>query len=63
MYRILKAEQLADKIYLMDVEKPRVAESCQPGEFVIVDPDEEGERIPQRSAITQIKGNHYHCIF
>ena len=36
MYRILKAEQLADKIYLMDVEAPRVARSCQPGEFVIV---------------------------
>ncbi len=46
MYRILKAEQLADKIYLMDVEAPRVAKSCQPGEFVIVKIDEEGERIP-----------------
>ncbi len=46
MYRILKAEQLADKIYLMDVEAPRVARSCQPGEFVIVKIDEEGERIP-----------------
>ena len=46
MYRILKAEQLADKIYLMDVEAPRVARSCQPGEFVIVKIDEAGERIP-----------------
>ncbi|MFR1831585.1 MAG: sulfide/dihydroorotate dehydrogenase-like FAD/NAD-binding protein [Lachnospiraceae bacterium] len=46
MYRILKAEQLADKIYLMDVEAPRAAKSCQPGEFVIVKIDEEGERIP-----------------
>lgn len=46
MYRILKAEQLADKIFLMDVEAPRVAKSCQPGEFVIVKMDEKGERIP-----------------
>ena len=46
MYKIVKAEQLADKIYLMDVEAPRVARSCQPGEFVIVKIDEKGERIP-----------------
>lgn len=46
MYQILKAEQLADKIYLMDVKAPRVARSCQPGEFVIVRMDEKGERIP-----------------
>ena len=46
MYKILKAEKLADKIYLMDVEAPRVAKRCQPGEFVIVKTDETGERIP-----------------
>lgn len=46
MYRILKAEKLADKIYLMDMEAPRVAKSCQPGEFLIVKMDEVGERIP-----------------
>lgn len=46
MYKILNAEKLADKIYLMDVEAPRVAKRCQPGEFVIVKMDEVGERIP-----------------
>ncbi len=46
MYKILKAEKLAEKIFLMDVEAPRVAKSCQPGEFVIVKIDEKGERIP-----------------
>ena len=46
MYQILKAEKLADKIYLMVVEAPRVARSCEPGEFVIVKMDEEGERVP-----------------
>ena len=46
MYRIRKAEKLADKIYLMDVEAPRVAKHCEPGQFVIVKIDEKGERIP-----------------
>lgn len=46
MYQIVKAEKLADKIYLMEVEAPRVARSCEPGEFVIVKIDEAGERIP-----------------
>ena len=46
MYKILKAEKLADKIFLMDVHAPRVASHCQPGQFVIVKMDEKGERIP-----------------
>ncbi|MBQ7795767.1 MAG: sulfide/dihydroorotate dehydrogenase-like FAD/NAD-binding protein [Lachnospiraceae bacterium] len=46
MYPILKAEKLADKIYLMVVKAPRVAKNCQPGEFIIVKIDEVGERIP-----------------
>lgn len=46
MYKILKAEELADKIFLMDVEAPRVARHCEPGQFVIVKMDEKGERIP-----------------
>ena len=46
MYRIVKAEKLAENIYLMDVEAERVAKSCEPGQFVIVRMDEAGERIP-----------------
>lgn len=46
MYKILKAEKLADKIFLMDVHAPRVASHCQPGQFVIVKMDDKGERIP-----------------
>ena len=46
MYKIVKAQQLADKIYLMDVEAPRVAKHCEPGQFVIVKIDEKGERVP-----------------
>jgi ferredoxin--NADP+ reductase len=46
MYKILKKRELAANIYLMDVEAKRVAKSCQPGQFVIVRVDEDGERIP-----------------
>ncbi len=46
MYKILKAKMLAENIYLMDVEARRVADSCLPGQFVIVKIDEKGERIP-----------------
>ena len=46
MYKILKAEELAANIYLMDVEAPRVASHCLPGQFVIVKMDEYSERIP-----------------
>ena len=46
MYKITKAEQLTSNIYLMDVEAPRVAKSCKPGQFIIVRLDETAERIP-----------------
>ncbi|MDO5135101.1 MAG: sulfide/dihydroorotate dehydrogenase-like FAD/NAD-binding protein [Eubacteriales bacterium] len=46
MYKILKAEKLSSNVYLMDVEAPRVAKHCLPGQFVIVKMDEVGERIP-----------------
>ena len=46
MYKIIRAEELTTNIYLMDVEAPRVAKRCEPGQFVIVRMDENGERIP-----------------
>ena len=46
MYKIVKKEMLNPTIILMDVEAPRVAKSCKPGQFVIVRMDDEGERIP-----------------
>ena len=46
MYKIVEARELAANIYLMVVEAKRVAKSCEPGQFIIVRMDEEGERIP-----------------
>lgn len=46
MYQILKKEKLSDKIFLMVVKAPRVADNCLPGQFIIAKIDEAGERIP-----------------
>ena len=46
MYQIKKAKELTNNIFLMDVEAPRVASHCEPGQFVIVKIDEKGERVP-----------------
>lgn len=46
MYKIIKKENLAPNIYLMDVEAPRVAKNALPGQFLIVRVDEDGERVP-----------------
>ena len=43
MYKIVKKQELTTNIYLMEVEAKRVAKSCEPGQFVIVRMDEEGE--------------------
>ena len=46
MYLIKKKRVLCPSIFLMDVEAPRVAQYCQPGQFIIVRIDDQGERIP-----------------
>lgn len=46
MFKILEKRLLAENIYSMRVEAPRVAKSAQPGQFVIVRVDEKGERVP-----------------
>ncbi|MBR4882369.1 MAG: sulfide/dihydroorotate dehydrogenase-like FAD/NAD-binding protein [Bacteroidales bacterium] len=46
MYKIVRKEILTPIITLMEVEAPRLASAAQPGQFLIVRADEEGERIP-----------------
>lgn len=46
MYKIIKKRELNPTIFLMEIEAPRTAKSCLPGQFVIVRTDEDGERIP-----------------
>ena len=46
MFKILEKRLLAENIYLLQIEAPRVAQSALPGQFVIVRVDEQGERVP-----------------
>lgn len=46
MYKIVKAQELTTNIFLMEVEAKRIAKNCEPGQFVIVRMDQDGERIP-----------------
>jgi len=46
MYQILKKEMLTPTICRMEVKAPRLAAAAQPGQFLIVRADEQGERIP-----------------
>ncbi len=46
MYKIVKKEILNPNVTKMDIEAPFVAKKAQPGQFIILRVDEEGERIP-----------------
>ena len=46
MFKIVEKRALAENIYLLRIEAPRVAQSALPGQFVIVRVDEHGERVP-----------------
>jgi len=46
MPKILKRERLVPNIHLLEVHAPEVARKCRPGQFVIIMPDEHGERVP-----------------
>ena len=46
MYKIVKKEMLTPTICRMEVEAPRLAKAAAPGQFLIVIPEEKGERIP-----------------
>ena len=46
MYKIVRKEILNDVVELMEIHAPYVARKCEPGQFIILRVDEDGERIP-----------------
>lgn len=46
MYKILEKRELNPTVTFMSIDAPLVARKAQPGQFVILRVDEEGERIP-----------------
>jgi ferredoxin--NADP+ reductase len=61
LFRIEKAEPLADKVYQMWVNAPHVAHHAEAGQFVIFRIDEKGERIPL--TISAVDGDSIRVIF
>ena len=46
MFKILRKKELNPTVTLMEIEAPRVAKKAEPGQFIILRTDSEGERIP-----------------
>ncbi len=61
MYKILEKKILNENVTQMIIEAPLVARKAQPGQFIILRTDEEGERIPL--TIAGVKENGVKIIF
>lgn len=46
MFKIVKKRELNPTVTLMDIEAPLIAKKAEPGQFIILRVDEEGERVP-----------------
>ncbi|MBQ4225964.1 MAG: sulfide/dihydroorotate dehydrogenase-like FAD/NAD-binding protein [Oscillospiraceae bacterium] len=46
MYKIVRKKELNPTVTLMDIDAPAVAAKAEPGQFIILRTDENGERIP-----------------
>lgn len=46
MYKILEKRDLNNEVVYMKVDAPAVAKKCEPGQFIILRVNEQGERIP-----------------
>ena len=46
MYKIVRKERLNPTVTLMEIDAPLVARKAEPGQFIILRVDEDGERIP-----------------
>ena len=46
VYKIVKKQTLNQAVELMEIHAPYVARKCEPGQFIIIRVDEDGERVP-----------------
>lgn len=46
MFKIVNKEYLTDAVVRMEIYAPRVAKKAEPGQFIILQVDEDGERMP-----------------
>lgn len=63
MYKIINKKELNPTVTLMDIEAPLVARKAEPGQFIILRVDENGERIPLTIADFDRKAGTVTIIF
>ena len=63
MAKILKKEALADKVFRYRLDAPRIAKKQRPGQFIILRPVQNSERIPLTIADADVKGGWIDIIF
>ncbi len=63
MYKIIRKEELNPSVSLMEVEAPYIARKAEPGQFIILRVDEQGERIPFTIADYDREGGTVTIIF
>ena len=62
-FQILEKTTLAPEIISMQVYAPRLAHSAKPGQFLIIIPDEQGERIPLTVCDYDLQKNTIRIVF
>ncbi len=63
MAKVLERKRLVPNIHLLELQAPEIAAKCRPGQFVIVMPDERGERIPLTVADWDLKRGSVTMVF
>lgn len=63
MAKVLQRVRLVPNIHLLEIHAPEIARKCQPGQFIIIMPDERGERIPLTIANWNIKQGSITVVF
>ena len=63
MYKIVKKEQISDVIFKMVIDAPKIAVKRKAGQFVVIRPNEKGERIPLTIAGSDIENGTIDIVF
>ena len=63
MYKIVKKKVLNPTVTLMEIDAPLIAKKAEPGQFIILRVDEDGERIPLTVAGYDIEAGTVRIIF
>jgi len=63
MYKVLTRQMLVPNMHLLEVYSPDIARKAEPGNFVLLIPDENGERIPLTISDWDIEAGSVTSIF